>query len=81
MRYGLNPLEQVLVVGLCTTDLHVFHPTPPLARMFHESLTATTDMAVLPGVLGCRSLRCTVQVRLGTNTLRLPGGTPIFVVS
>ncbi|MDH3802193.1 MAG: hypothetical protein OEU80_08925 [Deltaproteobacteria bacterium] len=21
------------------------------------------------------------QVRLGTNTLRLPGGTPIFVVS
>ncbi|MGB5921746.1 MAG: hypothetical protein WBH36_05940, partial [Syntrophobacteria bacterium] len=22
-----------------------------------------------------------VQVRLGTNTLRLPGGTPIFVVS
>ncbi|MEE8622157.1 MAG: hypothetical protein V3T37_08915 [Syntrophobacteria bacterium] len=38
-------------------------------------------MAVLPGVLGCRSLRRTVQVRLGTNTLRLPGGTPIFVVS
>ncbi len=25
-------------------------------------------MAVLPGVLGCRSLRRTVQVRLGTNT-------------
>ncbi|MGB6375442.1 MAG: hypothetical protein WBG24_01810 [Syntrophobacteria bacterium] len=38
-------------------------------------------MAVLPGVLGCRILRCTIQVRLGTNTLRLPGGTPIFVVS
>jgi hypothetical protein len=38
-------------------------------------------MAVLPGVLGCRSLRRTVQVRLGTNSLRLPGGTPIFVVS
>jgi hypothetical protein len=44
-------------------------------------VTATTDMAVLPGVLGCRTLRRTVQVRLGTNTLRLPGGTPIFVVS
>ena len=59
-------------------------------------VTATTDMAVLPGVLGCRLLRRTVQVRLGTNTLRLPGGppasperagsrwravTPIFVVS
>ena len=35
-------------------------------------------MAVLPGVLGCRPLRRTVQVRLGTNSLRLPGGTPIF---
>ena len=52
-----------------------------LARMFHELLAATLDMAVLPGVLGCRPLRRTVQVRLGTNPLRLPGGTPIFVVS
>ncbi len=49
--------------------------------MFHESLAATTDMAVLPGVLGYRPLRRTVQVRLGTNTLRLPGGTPIVAVS
>ncbi|MEE9526735.1 MAG: hypothetical protein V3W07_03625 [Syntrophobacteria bacterium] len=38
-------------------------------------------MAVLPGVLGCRTLRRTVQVRLGSNPLRLPGGTPIFTVS
>ncbi|MDH3556084.1 MAG: hypothetical protein OEU80_00135 [Deltaproteobacteria bacterium] len=38
-------------------------------------------MVVLPGVLGCRPLRRTVQVRLGTCTLRLPGGTPILVVS
>jgi len=38
-----------------------------LARIFHESLAAITDMAVLPGVLGCRPLRRTVQVRLGTN--------------
>ena len=38
-----------------------------LARIFHESLAATTDLAVLPGVLGCRTLRRTVQVRLGTN--------------
>jgi len=53
----------------------------PLTRIFHESLAATTDMPVLPGVLGCRPLRRTVQVRLGTNTLRLPSGTPIFVVS
>jgi hypothetical protein len=47
----------------------------------HESPAATTDMVVLPGVLGCRLLRRTVQVRLETNTLRLPGGTPIFMVS
>jgi hypothetical protein len=25
----------------------------PLARIFHESLAATTDIAALPGVLGC----------------------------
>jgi hypothetical protein len=35
-------------------------------------------MAVLPGVLGCRTLRRTVEVRLGTSILRLPGGTPIL---
>jgi hypothetical protein len=34
-----------------------------LARIFHESLAATTHMAVLPGVLVCRTLRRTVQVR------------------
>jgi len=52
--------------------------------MFHASLAATLDMAVLPGVLGCSfgyaqeklTLRRTVQLRLGTNTLRLPGGPP-----
>jgi hypothetical protein len=31
-----------------------------LVRIFHELLAATTDMAVLPGVLGCRLLRRTV---------------------
>jgi hypothetical protein len=45
------------------------HWAEVLARIFHESLAATTDMAVLPGVLGCRTLRRTVQVRLGTNNL------------
>ncbi|MCG6943910.1 MAG: hypothetical protein LJE87_01055 [Deltaproteobacteria bacterium] len=35
-------------------------------------------MDVLPGVLGCHFLRRTVHVRLGTNPLRLPGGTPIL---
>ncbi|MCG6946954.1 MAG: hypothetical protein LJE87_16595 [Deltaproteobacteria bacterium] len=38
-------------------------------------------MTVLPGVLGYRTLRRTVQVRLGSDPLRLPGGTAIFVVS
>ena len=36
-----------------------------LARIFHELLAATTDLAVLPGVLWCRPLRRTTQVRLG----------------
>jgi hypothetical protein len=39
-------------------------------------------MAALPGVLGCRSLRRTVRVRLGINPAgprdELPGGTPIL---
>ena len=47
----------------------------PLARIFHDSPAATADMTVLPGVLGFRTLRRTVQVRLGSNPLRLPGGT------
>jgi len=48
------------------------------------SVTATTDMAVLPGVLGCSfgfaqdrlSLRRTVQVRLGTNPAVPRDGCP-----
>ncbi|MDH3951172.1 MAG: hypothetical protein OEV11_09080 [Deltaproteobacteria bacterium] len=44
-------------------------------------VTATRDMTVLPGVLGYRTLRRTVQVRLGSNPLRLPGGTIISRVS
>ena len=57
-------------------------------------VTATTDMAVLPCVLGCRPLRRTIQVRLGTNpavpwdgcpargaSACAARGTPIFMVS
>jgi len=62
-----------------STDAH--DPAARLARIFHESLAATKDMDVLPGVLECRPLRRTVQVRLGTDTLRLPGDTTIFMVS
>ncbi|MDH3557935.1 MAG: hypothetical protein OEV18_17810 [Deltaproteobacteria bacterium] len=52
-----------------------------LARIFHESPAAAADLVVLPGVLGCRTLRRTNQVRLRSNTLWLPGGPPIFTVS
>ncbi len=51
------------------------------ARMFPETPAATVDMAVLPGVLGFRTLQRTVQVRLGYNALRLPGATTTFTVS
>ncbi len=58
-----------------------------LARTFHESLAATTDMAVLPGVLGCSFDRlrtgspCDVPFRYASEPIpryELPGGTPIF---
>jgi len=52
-----------------------------LARMFHEFPAATADMTVLPRVLGCRTLRRTVQVRLRSNPLRLHGGTSFSTVS
>ena len=52
-----------------------------IARTFNESSAAAADMAALPGVLGCRILRRTIQVRLGSNPLRLPGGTAIFAAS
>jgi len=44
-----------------------------LTRMFHESLTATLDMAVL----GCRLLRRTARVRLGTNPAIPRDGHPV----
>jgi len=68
------------IVTICESTIHS-DVQGGLARMFHESLAATSDMAVLPGVLGCRALRRTVQVGLGPNTLRLPGGKAIFTVS
>jgi hypothetical protein len=49
--------------------------------MINELATPSMDMSVLPGVLGPRTLRRTVQVRLGFKPLRLPGGTLIFTVS
>jgi len=44
--------------------------------IFHEKVATTADMAVLPSVLGSRTLRRTFQVRLGSETLRVFGGPP-----
>jgi hypothetical protein len=51
------------------------------ARIMDEPPAATGDLAVLPGVLGSRTLRRTGQVRLRSEPLRLPGGTPISTIS
>ena len=40
-------------------------------------VTATMYMAVLPGVLECRLLRRTIQVRLGTNPAVPRDGCPM----
>jgi hypothetical protein len=52
-----------------------------LARIFHEWSTATADIIFPPGVLGPQTLRRTVQVRLGSEFLRLPGSKRISTVS
>ena len=50
-----------------------------LARMFHEWLTATTDMTVLPGVLGCSfdglrtSSPCDVPFRCASDPIPRDG--------
>ena len=46
--------------------------------MFRDSAAPTLYMTVLPGVLGTQTLRRTVQVRLGFESLRLPSGTLIL---
>jgi hypothetical protein len=50
-------------------------PSPGISS--RPGVTAAADMSVL----GCRTLRRTVQVRLGSNLLRLPGGTLLSTVS
>jgi len=58
---------------------------PVLARITHEPPAATAAMAVLPGVLGSRTLRRTEQVRLRFESRGaagwLPGGTTSSTVS
>ena len=60
-------LTKSLVLLMVNNHFGLSVKSKKLARIFHESLAATTDMVVLQGVLGCRSLRRTVQVRLETN--------------
>ncbi len=43
-----------------------------LARVIHEAPAATADPAMLTGVLGARTLRRIVPVRLGSSPLRMP---------
>ena len=52
-----------------------------LARIMHKPPAAIANLAVLPGVLGSRTLRRTDQVRLRPEPLWLPGGTTIFTIS
>jgi hypothetical protein len=52
-----------------------------VALIMYESAAPTMDMTVLPGVLEPRTLRRTVQVGLGFESLRLLGGTAIFKVA
>jgi hypothetical protein len=63
--------------------------TKLLTRMFHEWPTATTDMAVLPGVLGCSfdrlrtSSPCDVPFRYASDLTPCgcPVAPPVFMVS
>jgi hypothetical protein len=64
-------------VSLVEDWLGIESTVRPQVRIVHDSLAATAEMAFLPGVLGCRPLRRTVQGRFGTNpAVRLPGGPP-----
>jgi len=56
---GLFPLPLYLYFG--NANYKWIGHTLTRARIFHESPAVTTDIAVLPGVLGCRLLRRTVR--------------------
>ncbi len=72
---------RITIAGMSLMNEYLLSGLQCLTRIFHELSTATADMGILPGVLGSRTLRRTVQVHLGYESLRLPGGTPIFTVS
>jgi hypothetical protein len=60
LRKLLGTIRLTVLLKIC-----YFWPHIPLARIFHELPATTEDMAVLPGVFGCRPLRRTSKVRLG----------------
>jgi hypothetical protein len=96
LLYALCLLDSfVLLYAFCRIVLGVSIPSSAccqlmagLARIFHELSAATVYLTVLPGVLGCSfgyaqdklTLRRTAHVRLGSNSLRLPGITAISTV-
>jgi hypothetical protein len=47
-----------------------------LARIMHEPPVTTADMAILPGVLGSRTLRRTVKYALGPSPCGCPVARP-----
>jgi len=67
----METIRLTVILKIC-----YFWPQIPLARIFHELPAATEDMTVLAGVLGCRTLRRTVQVRLGPNPAVPRDGCP-----
>ena len=52
-----------------------------LARISHRAFTAAADLGLLTGVLGPRTLRRSVALRLGFSALRVPVITPISTAS
>ena len=69
----------MIVTGTCRTQR-----VDVLARIMHEPPATTADLAVLPGVLGSRTLRRTEKVRLRSESRGaagwLPAGTTISTI-
>jgi hypothetical protein len=83
IEQGRNRFDYMSPHWLLDRPTGAFFCNPDISS--RHGVTATADMSVLPGVLGCRTLRRTVQVRLGSNPAvprdELPGGTTISTVS
>ncbi|MGB6379066.1 MAG: hypothetical protein WBG24_20330 [Syntrophobacteria bacterium] len=87
---GIHKHSSGVYPGRGLAQARMFHESPAPDRGYgRPSLRAVGSTSRKPGVLGCSfgqaqdrlPLRRTVQVRLGSNPLWLPGGTPISTVS